>query len=135
MLRGPVRRTRCGRDVRRGASAPPSRDNPLEPEWTPSDPGVDLATALEREPGDAAAAVWHAPADYVGTIRTLLATRAAVHHDAHLVKYTLACLDAADWDRERARLYLSAAASLHGWWTQADAATREAASASASPTT
>ena len=45
------------------------------------------------------------------TMTTLLATRASVHHDAHLVKYTLACLDAADWDREHARLYLSAAAA------------------------
>ena len=105
--------------------------NPLEPAWTPSVPGVDLATALEHEPEHAAAAVWHAPADQVGTITTLLATRASVHHDAHLVKYTLACLDAADWDKEHARLYLSAAAALHSWWTQADAATREAASASA----
>jgi hypothetical protein len=105
--------------------------NPLEPAWTPSVPGVDLATALEHEPELAAAAVWHAPADQVGTMTTLLATRASVHHDAHLVKYTLACLDAADWDKEHARLYLSAGAALHSWWTQADAATREAASASA----
>jgi len=105
--------------------------NPLERAWTPSVPGVDLATALEHEPELAAAAVWHAPADHVGTMTTLLATRASVHHDAHLVKYTLACLDAADWDKEHARLYLSAAAALHSWWTQADAATREAASASA----
>jgi hypothetical protein len=105
--------------------------NPLDAEWTPSDPGMDLATALENEPHLAAAAAWHAPAAQLGTITTLLATRAAVHHDAHLVKYTLACLDAADWDRAHARLYFSAAAALHGWWTTKDAATREAASASA----
>ena len=30
--------------------------NPLEPAWTPSDPGIDLATALEHEPELAAAA-------------------------------------------------------------------------------
>ena len=55
---------------------------------------------------------------------TLLATRASVHHDAHLVPYMLVRLYVADWDRDHARLYLSAAAALHSWWTQADAATR-----------
>ena len=47
-----------------------------------------------------------------------LATRAALHHDAHLVKYTLACFDAATADPGRRRLYLSAAASLSAWWAQ-----------------
>jgi hypothetical protein len=105
--------------------------NPLEPTWAPCDPGMSLATALDVDPGQAGAAVWHSPADQVGSIVTLLATRAAVHHDAHLVKYTLACLDAATWDVDHARLYLSAAAALHGWWTRADASIGTAASASA----
>ena len=55
---------------------------------------------------------------------TQLATRAAVHHDAHLAKYTLACLDAAAWDASFAHLYLAAAARLHGVWVGLDAATR-----------
>jgi hypothetical protein len=49
-----------------------------------------------------------------------LATRASVQRDAHLVKYTLACLDAAAADPDRRRLYLGAAASLVGWWAQLD---------------
>jgi hypothetical protein len=48
---------------------------------------------------------------------TTLVTRAAIHEDAHLVKYTLACLDAATDDPPHRRLYLAAAASLGGYWT------------------
>ncbi len=42
--------------------------------------------------------------------------RAAPHPDTHLAKYTLACLDAADEDREARGLYLAAAAHLGSWW-------------------
>jgi hypothetical protein len=49
---------------------------------------------------------------------TDMVTYAATHEDAHLVKYTLACLDAAAWDRERAGLYLSAAAKLGRYWRE-----------------
>ena len=49
---------------------------------------------------------------------TVLATNAALHHDAHLVKYTLACFDAAEADPPQRRLYLAAAASLAGYWAQ-----------------
>jgi hypothetical protein len=49
--------------------------------------------------------------------QAVLAGNAATHHDQHLVKYTLACLDAAAWDRTFARLYLAAAASLAGYWS------------------
>lgn len=45
-----------------------------------------------------------------------VATAAALHEDAHLVKYTLACLHAAADDREFAGLYLAAAAHLVEWW-------------------
>jgi hypothetical protein len=67
----------------------------------------------------AAAAVWHAPDEQLAVIVTEVATAAAVHRDAHLVKYTLACLDAAAADPPRRRLYLAAAASLIGWWAVA----------------
>ena len=40
-----------------------------------------------------------------------------VRHDAHLVKYTLACLDAMAADPPAARLYLAAAATLLAFWT------------------
>ena len=71
--------------------------NPLDATLRAADPGVDLLTALEHEPEEAAAAVWHAPPERLADITTTLATRASVHRDADLVKYTLACLDAAAW--------------------------------------
>jgi hypothetical protein len=52
---------------------------------------------------------------------TDLATFAATHADAHLVKYTLACLDAVAWDPARVGLYLSAAARLGRWWRERSA--------------
>lgn len=47
---------------------------------------------------------------------TSLASAAAVAHDAHLVKYTLACLDSAAADPTNRGLYLAAAHHLHRWW-------------------
>lgn len=78
----------------------------------------NLAEAIASGQADAAATVWHAPDDALDEIVTDLATRAALHHDAHLVKYTLACFDAAAADPGERRLYLSAAASLSAWWAQ-----------------
>jgi hypothetical protein len=46
-----------------------------------------------------------------------LATNASRHFDAHLVKYTLACFDAAEADPEMAHLYMAAASRLSSWWT------------------
>ena len=45
-----------------------------------------------------------------------LATTAALHHDAHLVKHTLACFDAATYDPTHRKLYLASAARLVAWW-------------------
>jgi hypothetical protein len=53
-----------------------------------------------------------------GVTATSLATTAAVAHDAHLVKYTLACLDAAAADPTQRGLYLAAAHHLHQWWAE-----------------
>jgi hypothetical protein len=75
----------------------------LDPEWIPKD-------------GSAAARVWSAPADEFDALVDELVTYASAHEDAHLVKYTLACLDAADADPEAQRLYLAAAAHLQEWW-------------------
>lgn len=47
---------------------------------------------------------------------TSLATHAAIHPDAHLAKYTVACLEASRYDPEMASTYLAAAAHLSGWW-------------------
>jgi hypothetical protein len=64
-----------------------------------------------------AAAVWHAPAGELDAVQVEVATRASIQRDAHLVKYTLACLDAAAADPRHRRLFLTAAASLVGWWS------------------
>jgi hypothetical protein len=82
----------------------------------PPDPHVDIAAALAAEPPVAAGALWHAPDDELDAAVTQIVTRAATAHDAHLVKYTLACLDAAAADLSHARLYYAAAASLAAYW-------------------
>jgi hypothetical protein len=51
-----------------------------------------------------------------GITATSLASVAATSHDAHLVKYTLACLDAAAADPTQRDLYMAAAAHLQTWW-------------------
>ena len=48
-----------------------------------------------------------------------IATCASISHDAHVVKYALACLDAAAWDPAAAGLYLAAAERLLDWWRDA----------------
>lgn len=78
--------------------------------------GSTLGAALLDAPLVAASAAWHAD-DVEETVATL-ATAAAVAHDAHHVKYTLACLDAAATDPAATRLYLAAAAYLTAWWGQ-----------------
>jgi hypothetical protein len=45
-----------------------------------------------------------------------LATAASLHGDAHVVKYTLAALDAAAYDPAFGDLYLAAANRHHEWW-------------------
>jgi hypothetical protein len=74
------------------------------------------STASQREPSAAAAAVFNAGAAQHPSIRAQLVERAAIHADAHLVKYTVACLLAADRDPQEASLYLAAAAYLGAWW-------------------
>jgi hypothetical protein len=90
----------------------------LDPDWAPAPPRYpDLVEALAIGPRDAAAMVWHAPTPKLDDIVMELATRAALHHDAHLVKYTLACFDAAADDPGARRLHLAAASYLSAWWS------------------
>jgi hypothetical protein len=95
-------------------------DTTVVDRYQPEPVDVDALDALDAAPQIAAAAVHHARPATVPAIATELASRAALHKDAHVVKYTLACFDAARADPEHARLFLSAAAFLHGWWAQAD---------------
>lgn len=75
----------------------------LDGEWQPKD-------------GSAAATLWHASDDELPVLVDDLIAIGARHEDAHLAKYTLACLDAADEDPEASRLFLASAAHLQEWW-------------------
>ncbi len=86
----------------------------LDLDWRPE--RIASAKLHDGSPSEAAAAAYHWPADDRGRLRSILATRAATHEDAHLVKYTLACFDAAGADPEEAALHLAAAACLGAWW-------------------
>lgn len=90
---------------------------PLEPA-VPADPGLALREALATGPDVAAGAAWHAPPATRGQVRAELASQASIRRDAHLVKYTLACFDAAAADPAHERLFLAAAASLVAWWAR-----------------
>jgi hypothetical protein len=81
-------------------------------------PGLPLAEAVDAGQRTAAAAAWHTPPAGRAALVGHLVNRAAVHEDAHLVKYTMACLAAAAADPAADRVYLAAAASLHGWWAR-----------------
>ena len=86
----------------------------LDPDHIPEPTRHGLRDALDLSPNDAAAAAWHDP-DRV-TTAAVLASAASSNHDAHRVKYTLACLDAAADDPAAEPLYLAAAAYLNSWW-------------------
>lgn len=74
------------------------------------------STSHHQAPADSAAAVFNAGTEQHESIRARLIERAAAHADGHLVKYTMACLVAADQDPQESSLYLAAAAYLGGWW-------------------
>jgi hypothetical protein len=84
--------------------------------WVPEPTAVDPLDALAAEPALAAASWYHASDAVLAETLPELIGRAAAHEDAHLVKYTLACLAAAERDRGQRSLYLAAAASLVAWW-------------------
>ena len=87
----------------------------VDPTWSPRAAGEPL-DALDGTPAEAAAGAWHATNGERAAVVARLASRAAAHEDAHLVKYTLACFDAARDDPGASRLYLAAAAHLSAWW-------------------
>ncbi len=75
----------------------------LDPEWQPS----------SEHPS---ASIWHASEAEYKSLATEVLTAGAIHPDAHLAKYVLACHQAALDDPEAARLFSSAAAYLVDWW-------------------
>jgi hypothetical protein len=100
----------------------------LDASWAPPSParpglaGSAGLEGLEGSTAEAVAAIWHADdADLTAAVPRLAAV-AGTHRDAHLAKYTLACVDAAAADPAARRLYLAAAAHLAAWWRAHDAA-------------
>ena len=98
----------------------------IDPDWQPAPPSsgsvVDAAELLEHGPRRAVATMWHAGPEQRPALVRFIAGFAATHHDAHLAKYTLACLDAARDDPDATNLYLAAATHLAAWWHDRDAA-------------
>lgn len=91
----------------------------LDPDWAPGPPATnDPLDSLMSSPQEAASGVWHARESTLPAVIGRLATQAAIHPDAHLAKYTLACLDASNADPAAGRLYLAAAAYLGAWWAE-----------------
>ena len=70
----------------------------------------------DADPATAASIAFHTPIEQRKEIVTELATYAATHDDAHLVKYTHACFVAAANDADAAPLFIAAAAYLGAWW-------------------
>lgn len=66
--------------------------------------------------GSAAARVYQAHDDELPSLVDAMVGYGATHEDAHVAKYTLACLDATADDPEAGRLYLAALARLQEWW-------------------
>jgi len=77
---------------------------------------MDLTEALVHSPRAAASVAWFARPDQRPQIEQTLASEAAIRNDAHLVKYTWACLDAAVQDPTHAPLLHAAAAYLCSIW-------------------
>lgn len=91
---------------------------PFDPDWEPEPVAASFPDALGERPMVAASSVWHVSAEQLAEVPTVLATRAAAAHDAHHVKYTLACIRAAAVDPGGSRLFLAAAAYLAAWWAE-----------------
>jgi hypothetical protein len=81
----------------------------LDPDWNPA-PGSAAQQVLDKSD--------HELADVVDEIVTF----GALHPDAHVAKYTLACLDATAADPDAGSLFLAAAAHLHEVWRNGVAA-------------
>jgi hypothetical protein len=86
-------------------------------DWQPPRPRA-TGDLLQTDAEGAVSLAWHS--DDPGDVARRLATFAATHHDAHLAKYTLACLHAAHHDPDAAPLYRAAAARLAVWWRDSD---------------
>ena len=90
----------------------------LDLDRVPEPTSTKLLDALDDQPAVAASSWYHASDAMLEQALPELIGRAAIHEDAHVAKYTLACLVAAERDRAQRSLFLAAAASLAAWWAQ-----------------
>ena len=90
----------------------------IDLDWIPEPTSTKPLDALDDEPAVAASSWYHASDAMLEHALPELIGRAAIHQDAHVAKYTLACLAAAERDRAERSLFLAAAASLAAWWAQ-----------------
>jgi hypothetical protein len=88
----------------------------IDLDWAPEPTSVEPLPSLDQGPEVAARAWYHADDHAVAQALPELVGRAAMHEDAHLAKYTYACLVAAETDSGQRSLYRAAAASLAAWW-------------------
>ncbi|HTG31584.1 MAG TPA: hypothetical protein VLB76_01535 [Thermoanaerobaculia bacterium] len=86
----------------------------VSPDLPPS--RLSFTESLHRSPQESASVVLHSAEEDRPAIVAEMATQAAIRNDAHLVKYTLACCDAAVSDPGSWRLYLAGAAYLLTLW-------------------
>ena len=89
----------------------------IDLDWSPEPTSVEPLASLEQGPDIAGRAWFHASEASIAMDLPELIGRAAMHEDAHLAKYTYACLAAAERDPEQRSMYLAAAAHLAAWWT------------------
>ncbi len=94
----------------------------IDATWAPDPATIDVNELIAAGPVDAAAAAWHATPDLRPAVWRTLAAHAGGHRDAHLAKYTLACLDAVRADPDAEAMFIAAAAFLNAWWAEADRA-------------
>lgn len=93
---------------------------PIDPNWEPDRPRHFADEITELDSATAAATAWHATPEQRSIITQRLIDYAAPHHDAHLAKYTLACIDASMHDPDNEHVFLAAAAHLAAWWNHHD---------------
>ncbi len=91
---------------------------PIDPKFVPEH--VSESDVFQADPATAAAIAWHTEPAELSILWRRLASNAGAHRDAHLAKYTLACLDATRADPGAAALFRAAAAYLNAWWVRRD---------------
>jgi hypothetical protein len=90
----------------------------IDPAWAPEP--VDARLGLTNAtPSEAAGLLWHATTERPRLVQDLI-DRAGSAEDAHLAKYTEACLTAARDDPDAEHLFHAAMGYLGAWWIQSE---------------